>query len=177
MFRRTVIAEFYNSQILFDIADNAAGNNWYRMGANHQMVNNNATVNTYKIRFKPSGGFPGTAITPSLIPYFFYRIEGEQEAPANWNAVVEMLNNPENYTIVRTICTHNNDGYWYGTLTLEKGFRTFSRVVTILPQMWWRTTRSISRGSTAQERSSIVTREDSPAPRLKTGQKSRLHGS
>ena len=121
MFRRTVIAEFYNSQILFDIADNAAGTNWYRMGANHQMVNNNATVNTYKIRFKPSGGFPGTAITPSLVPYFFYRIEGEQEAPANWNAVVEMLNNPENYTIVRTICTHNSDGYWYGTLTLEQG--------------------------------------------------------
>lgn len=121
MFRRTVIAEFYNSQILFDIADNAAGTNWYRMGANHQMVNNNTTVNTYKIRFKPSGGFPGTAITPSLVPYFFYRIEGGQEAPANWNAVVEMLNNPENYTIVRTICTHNNDGYWYGTLTLEQG--------------------------------------------------------
>lgn len=121
MFRRTVIAEFYNSQILFDIADNAAGTNWYRMGANHQMVNNNATVNTYKIRFKPSGGFPGTAITPSIVPYFFYRIEGDKEAPSNWNAVVEMLNNPENYTIVRTVCTHNSDGYWYGTLTLEQG--------------------------------------------------------
>lgn len=121
MFRRTVIAEEYNSQVLFDIADNAAGTNWYRMGANHQIVNNNTTVNTYKIRFKPSGGFPGTAITPSIIPYFFYRIEGEKETPSNWNAVVELLNNPENYTIVRTVCTHNSDGYWYGTLNLEQG--------------------------------------------------------
>ena len=121
MFRRTVIAEEYNSQVLFDIADNAAGTNWYRMGSNHQIVNNNTTVNTYKIRFKPSGGFPGTAITPSIIPYFFYRIEGEKETPSNWNAVVELLNNPENYTIVRTVCTHNSDGYWYGTLNLEQG--------------------------------------------------------
>lgn len=121
MFRRTVIAEAYNSQVLFDIADNAAGTNWYRMGANHQMVNNNATVNTYKIRFKPSGGFPGANITPSIVPYFFYRIEGDKETPSNWNAVVELLNNPENYTIVRTVCTHNSDGYWYGTLTLEQG--------------------------------------------------------
>lgn len=121
MFRRTIIAQLYSSQILFDIADNAAGTNWYRMGSNHQIVNNNASVNTYKIRFKPSGGFPGTAITPSIVPYFFYRIEGDPETPANWNAVVEMLNNPENYTIVRTVCTHNNDGYWYGTLTLEQG--------------------------------------------------------
>lgn len=121
MFRRTVIAEAYNSQVLFDIADNEAGTNWYRMGANHQMVNNNARVNTYKIRFKPSGGFPGATITPSIVPYFFYRIEGEPETPSNWNAVVELLNNPENYTIVRTVCTHNSDGYWYGTLTLEQG--------------------------------------------------------
>lgn len=121
MFRRTVIAEAYNSQILFDIADNAAGTNWYRMGANHQMVNNNATVNTYKIRFKPSGGFPGADITPSIVPYFFYRIEGDPATPSNWNALVELLNNPENYTIVRTVCTHNSDGYWYGTLTLEQG--------------------------------------------------------
>lgn len=121
MFRRTVIAEGYNSQVLFDIADNAAGTNWYRMGANHQIVNNNATVNTYKIRFKPSGGFPGTAITPSIVPYYFYRIEGDREAPSGWNALVELLNNPENYTIVRTVCTHNDDGYWYGTLTLEQG--------------------------------------------------------
>lgn len=121
MFRRTVIAEGYNSQVLFDIADNAAGTNWYRMGANHQMVNNNATVNTYKIRFKPSGGFPGADITPSIVPYFFYRIEGDPATPSNWNAVVELLNNPENYTIVRTVCTHNSDGYWYGTLNLEQG--------------------------------------------------------
>lgn len=121
MFRRTVIAEGYNSQVLFDIADNAAGNNWYRMGANHQIVNNNASVNTYKIRFKPSGGFPGTAITPSIVPYFFYRIEGDPATPSGWNAVVDLLNNPENYTIVRTVCTHNDDGYWYGTLNLEKG--------------------------------------------------------
>lgn len=121
MFRRTVIAEGYNSQVLFDIADNAAGTNWYRMGANHQIVNNNASVNTYKIRFKPSGGFPGTAITPAIIPYFFYRIEGDPATPSGWNALVELLNNPENYTIVRTVCTHNSDGYWYGTLTLEQG--------------------------------------------------------
>lgn len=121
MFRRTVIAEGYNSQVLFDIADNAAGTNWYRMGSNHQMVNNNATVNTYKIRFKPSGGFPGTAITPAIIPYFFYRMEGDPATPSGWNAVVDLLNNPENYTIVRTVCTHNSDGYWYGTLNLEKG--------------------------------------------------------
>ena len=121
MFRRTVIAEGYNSQVLFDIADNAAGTNWYRMGANHQIVNNNATVNTYKIRFKPSGGFPGTAITPSIVPYYFYRIEGDREAPSGWNALVDLLSNPENYTIVRTVCTHNSDGYWYGTLTLEQG--------------------------------------------------------
>lgn len=121
MFRRTVITEGYNSQVLFDIADNAAGTNWYRMGANHQIVNNNASVNTYKIRFKPSGGFPGTAITPSIVPYFFYRMEGDQATPSGWNALVELLNNPENYTIVRTVCTHNSDGYWYGTLTLEQG--------------------------------------------------------
>ena len=43
MFRRTVIAEGYNSQVLFDIADNAAGTNWYRMGANHQIVGNKRT--------------------------------------------------------------------------------------------------------------------------------------
>lgn len=121
MFRRTVIAEQYNSQVLFDIADNAAGTNWYRMGSNHQIVNNNTSVNTYKIRFKPSGGFPGTPITPSIVPYFFYRMEGDPATPSGWNAVVELLNNPENYTIVRTVCTHNSDGYWYGTLNLEKG--------------------------------------------------------
>lgn len=121
MFRRTVIAAVYNSQVLFDIADNAAGTNWYRMGTNHQIVNNNATVNTYKIRFKPSGGFPGADITPSIVPYFFYRIEGDKETPSGWNAVVNLLNNPENYTIVRTVCTHNSDGYWYGALTLEQG--------------------------------------------------------
>ena len=121
MFRRTVIAEQYNSQILFDIADNAAGTNWYRMGSNHQIVNNNATVNTYKIRFKPSGGFPGADITPSIVPYFFYRMEGDPATPSGWNAVVDLLNNPENYTIVRTVCTHNDDGYWYGTLNLEDG--------------------------------------------------------
>lgn len=121
MFRRTVIAEGYNSQVLFDIADNADGTNWYRMGANHQMVNNNVSVNTYKIRFKPSGGFPGTAITPSIVPYFFYRMEGDPATPSGWNAVVDLLSNPENYTIVRTVCTPNSDGYWYGTLNLEQG--------------------------------------------------------
>lgn len=121
MFRRTVIAEGYNSQVLFDIADNAAGTNWYRMGANHQIVNNNASINTYKIRFKPSGGFPGATITPAIVPYFFYRMEGDPATPSGWNAVVDLLNNPENYTIVRTVCTHNSDGYWYGTLTLEQG--------------------------------------------------------
>ena len=121
MFRRTVIAQGFGSDILFDIADNAAGTNWYRMGSSHQIVNNNATVNTYKIRFKPSGGFPGADITPSIVPYFFYRMEGDPATPSGWNAVVELLNNPENYTIVRTVCTHNDDGYWYGTLTLEQG--------------------------------------------------------
>ena len=121
MFRRTVIAQGFGSDILFDIADNAAGNNWYRMGSSHQIVNNNATVNTYKIRFKPSGGFPGADITPSIVPYFFYRMEGDPATPSGWNAVVDLLSNPENYTIVRTVCTHNSDGYWYGTLNLEKG--------------------------------------------------------
>lgn len=121
MFRRTVIAQLYGSQILFDIADNAAGTNWYRMGSNHQIVNNNASINTYKIRFKPSGGFPGTAITPAIVPYFFYKMEGDPATPSGWNAVVDLLSNPENYTIVRTVCTHNDDGYWYGTLTLEQG--------------------------------------------------------
>lgn len=121
MFRRTVIAQGFGSDILFDIADNAAGTNWYRMGSSHQIVNNNATVNTYKIRFKPSGGFPGADITPSIVPYFFYRMEGDPATPSGWNAVVDLLNNPENYTIVRTVCTHNSDGYWYGTLTLEQG--------------------------------------------------------
>jgi hypothetical protein len=121
MFRRTVIAQGFGSDILFDIADNAAGTNWYRMGSSHQIVNNNATVNTYKIRFKPSGGFPGADITPSIVPYFFYRMEGDPATPSGWNAVVDLLSNPENYTIVRTVCTHNSDGYWYGTLTLEQG--------------------------------------------------------
>lgn len=121
MFRRTVCAELFNFQGLFDIADNAAGNNWYRMGGRHQIVSNSTSVNTYKVRFKPSGGFPGTPITPAIVPYFFYRIEGDKATPSNWDAVVELLNNPENYTIVRTVCTHNSDGYWYGTLTLEDG--------------------------------------------------------
>lgn len=121
MFRRTVIAQGFGSDILFDIADNAAGTNWYRMGSSHQIVNNNATVNTYKIRFKPSGGFPGADITPSIVPYFFYRMEGDPATPSGWNAVVDLLSNPENYTIVRTVCTHNSDGYWYGTLNLEAG--------------------------------------------------------
>lgn len=121
MFRRTVIAQGFGSDILFDIADNAAGTNWYRMGSSHQIVNNNATVNTYKIRFKPSGGFPGADITPTLVPYFYYKIVGEPETPANWNEMVTLLSNPANYTTVRTVCTHNDDGYWYGTLNLEKG--------------------------------------------------------
>ena len=122
MFRRTVVTELYNSQGLFDIADNAAGTNWYRMGSNHQMVNNNASVQTYKIRFKPSGGFPGTAITPTLVPYSYYKIVGEPETPANWNELVTLLSNPANYTMVRTVCTLNNDdGFWYGTLNLEAG--------------------------------------------------------
>ena len=121
MFRRTVSAQLFGSQILFDIADNAAGDNWYRLGSNHQIVNNNVRVNTYKIRFKPSGGFPGSPITPSIVPYFFYKMEGDHATPSGWNAVVELLNNPENYTIVRTECTHNDDGYWYGTLNLEQG--------------------------------------------------------
>lgn len=121
MFRRSVCAELFNFQGLFDIADNAAGDNWYRMSGSHQIVNNNVRVNTYKIRFKPSGGFPGTAITPSIVPYFFYRMEGDPATPSNWNAVVDLLSNPENYTIVRTVCTHNSDGYWYGTLPLEDG--------------------------------------------------------
>ena len=118
MFRRTVIAEQDNSQVLFDIADNAAGDNWYRMGSNHQIKNNNVRNNTYKIRFKPSDGFPGATITPAIVPYFFYRMEGYPSTPYGWNAVVDLLSNPENYTIVRTECTHNDDGYWYGTLTL-----------------------------------------------------------
>lgn len=121
MFRRTVIAQGFSSDILFDIADNAAGTNWYRMGSSHQIVNNNATVNTYKIRFKPSGGFPGADITPAIVPYFFYRMEGDPATTSGWNAVVDLLSNPENYTIVRTVCTHNDDGYWYGTLALEQG--------------------------------------------------------
>lgn len=121
MFRRTVVCEMYAAYVLFDIADNAAGNNWYRMGSNHQIVNNNASVQTYKIRFKPSGGFPGADISPTLVPYFYYKIVGEPETPANWNEMVTLLSNPENYTIVRTVCTHNSDGYWYGTLTLEQG--------------------------------------------------------
>lgn len=121
MFRRTVIAQGFGSDILFDIADNAAGTNWYRMGSSHQIVNNNTTVNTYKIRFKPSGGFPGADITPAIVPYFFYRMKGDPATPSGWNAVVDLLNNPENYTIVRTVCTHNDNGYWYGTLTLEQG--------------------------------------------------------
>lgn len=122
MFRRTVVCEFYNSQGLFDIADNAAGTNWYRMGSNHQMVNNNVSVNTYKIRYKPSGGFPGTSITPTLVPYSYYKIVGEPETPANWNELVTLLSNPANYTMVRTVCTLNNDdGFWYGTLNLEAG--------------------------------------------------------
>ena len=122
MFRRTVACELFNSQGLFDIADNAAGTNWYRMGSSHQIVNNNASNNTYKIRFKPSGGFPGTSITPTLVPYFYYKIVGEPETPANWNEMVTLLSNPANYTIVRTVCTLNNDdGFWYGTLNLEAG--------------------------------------------------------
>ena len=121
MFRRTVVCEMYAAYVLFDIADNAAGTNWYRMGSNHQIVNNNASVQTYKIRFKPSGGFPGADITPTLVPYFYYKIVGEPETPANWNEMVTLLSNPENYTTVRTVCTKNDDGYWYGTLNLEAG--------------------------------------------------------
>lgn len=121
MFRRTVVCEMYAAYVLFDIADNAAGTNWYRMGSNHQIVNNNASVQTYKIRFKPSGGFPGADISPTLVPYFYYKIVGEPETPANWNEMVTLLSNPENYTTVRTVCTKNDDGYWYGTLNLEAG--------------------------------------------------------
>lgn len=122
MFRRTVVCELFNSQGLFDIADNAAGTNWYRMGSSHQMVNNNASNNTYKIRFKPSGGFPGADISPTLVPYSYYKIVGEPETPANWNEMVTLLSNPANYTMVKTVCTLNNDdGFWYGTLNLEAG--------------------------------------------------------
>lgn len=121
MFRRTVVCEMYAAYVLFDIADNAAGTNWYRMGSNHQIVNNNASVQTYKIRFKPSGGFPGADISPTLVPYFYYKIVGEPETPANWNEMVTLLSNPANYTTVRTVCTKNDDGYWYGTLNLEAG--------------------------------------------------------
>lgn len=121
MFRRTVVCEMYAAYVLFDIADNAAGTNWYRMGSNHQIVNNNASVQTYKIRFKPSGGFPGADISHTLVPYFYYKIVGEPETPANWNEMVTLLSNPANYTTVRTVCTKNDDGYWYGTLNLEAG--------------------------------------------------------
>lgn len=121
MFRRTVVCEMYAAYVLFDIADNAAGTNWYRMGSNHQIVNNNESVQTYKIRFKPSGGFPGADISPTLVPYFYYKIVGEPKTPANWNEMVTLLSNPANYTTVRTVCTKNDDGYWYGTLNLEAG--------------------------------------------------------
>ena len=62
MFRRTISTDAGSSYTLFDIADNAAGTNWYRMSGNHQIVNNNASINTYRIRFKQSGGAPGTFV-------------------------------------------------------------------------------------------------------------------
>lgn len=121
MFRRTISTDTGSPYTLFDIADNAAGTNWYRMSGNHQIVNNNASVNTYRIRFKQSGGAPGTFVGDTVIPYIYYRITGDPATPSGWNEYVEFFNNPENYTVIKTVCTLNDDGYYYGTLNLEAG--------------------------------------------------------
>ena len=121
MFRRTISTDAGSPYTLFDIADNAAGTNWYRMSGNHQIVNNNASVNTYRIRFKQSGGVPGTFVGDTVFPYIYYRITGDPETPSGWNEYVTFFNNPENYTVIKTVCTRNDDGYYYGTLNLEAG--------------------------------------------------------
>ena len=121
MFRRTISTDAGSSYTLFDIADNAAGTNWYRMSGNHQIVNNNASINTYRIRFKQSGGAPGTFVGDTVIPYIYYRITGDPATPSGWNEYVTFFNNPENYTVIKTVCTRNDDGYYYGTLNLETG--------------------------------------------------------
>lgn len=121
MFRRTISTDAGSPYTLFDIADNAAGTNWYRMSGNHQIVNNNASVNTYRIRFKQSGGAPGTFVGDTVIPYIYYRITGDPATPSGWNEYVTFFNNPENYTVIKTVCTRNDDGYYYGTLNLEAG--------------------------------------------------------
>ena len=121
MFRRTINTDTASPYTLFDIADNAAGTNWYRMSGNHQIVNNNASVNTYRIRFKQSGGAPGTFVGDTVIPYIYYRITGDPATPSGWNEYVTFFNNPENYTVIKTVCTRNDDGYYYGTLNLEAG--------------------------------------------------------
>lgn len=121
MFRRTISTDTGSPYLLFDIADNAAGTNWYRMSGNHQIVNNNARINTYRIRFKQSGGAPGTFVGDTVIPYIYYRITGNPATPSGWNEYVTFFNNPENYTVIKTVCTRNDDGYYYGTLNLEEG--------------------------------------------------------
>lgn len=121
MFRRTISTDAESPYTLFDIADNAAGTNWYRMSGNHQIVNNNASVNTYRIRFKQSGGAPGTFVGDTVFPYIYYRITGDPKTPSGWNEYVTFFNNPENYTVMKTVCTLNDDGYYYGTLNLEAG--------------------------------------------------------
>ena len=121
MFRRTISTDAGSPYTLFDIVDNAAGTNWYRMSGNHQIVNNNASVNTYRIRFKQSGGAPGTFVGDNVCPYIYYRITGDPATPSGWNGYVEFFNNPENYTVIKTVCTRNDDGYYYGTLNLEAG--------------------------------------------------------
>lgn len=121
MFRRTISTDAGSPYTLFDIADNAAGTNWYRMSGNHQIVNNNASVNTYRIRFKQSGGAPGTFVGDTVCPYIYYRITGDPATPSGWNEYVTFFNNPENYTVIKTVCTRNDDGYYYGTLNLEAG--------------------------------------------------------
>lgn len=121
MFRRTISTDAGSPYTLFDIADNAAGTNWYRMSGNHQIVNNNASVNTYRIRFKQSGGAPGTFVGDTVFPYIYYRITGDPATPSGWNEYVTFFNNPENYTVIKTVCTRNDDGYYYGTLNLEAG--------------------------------------------------------
>lgn len=121
MFRRTISTDAGSPYTLFDIADNAAGTNWYRMSGNHQIVNNNASVNTYRIRFKQSGGAPGTFVGDTVFPYIYYRITGDPATPSGWNEYVTFFNNPENYTVIKTVCTRDDDGYYYGTLNLEAG--------------------------------------------------------
>lgn len=122
MYRRAIACEQYNNNVLFDVADGATLDNWYRVNGARANVTLNANNNIYRIRFKASGGFAGDDVSTETLPYFYYEMLVDDTIPSNWNTFVEIVSNPANYTIKQVVCTKNSsDSMYYADLALEAG--------------------------------------------------------